>query len=86
MSAQVLGVADVGRINERGLAEVRPITTTGDWDPDRFARAQIRGLVRQIFSIHASHSVKQLVLCAVDRETDVTDICMQIGEASPPKR
>ncbi len=79
MSAQVLAGADVGRISERRLAEVRPIQPAGEWDPDRFARAQIRGLVRQTFSTHANRPVKQLVLCAVDRETDVTDICMQIG-------
>ena len=81
MSAQILGVADLGRSGERRLAEVRPIRPSGAWDPDRFARAQIRGLVRQIFSINTNRPVKQLLLSAVDPETNVSDICMRIGES-----
>jgi hypothetical protein len=81
MSAQVLGVADAGRISERRLAEVRPIRPAEEWDPDRFARAQIRGLVRQIFSANANRPVRQLLLSAVDPETDVCDLCMRIGES-----
>ena len=85
MSAQILGVADIGRSGERRLAEVRPIRPSGAWDPDRFARAQIRGLVRQIFSINTNRPVKQLVLSAVDQRLMSPTFACASAKASPSK-
>jgi len=51
------------------------------WSPETFAREQIQGLVRQVFLSSSSRSVRQVVFSAVDAETNVRDICRQVGEA-----
>lgn len=49
------------------------------WNPERFAREQIRGLVRRVFSPAVSPRMRQVVFSSVDSETDVRGICMQVG-------
>jgi hypothetical protein len=51
------------------------------WNPERFAREQIRRLVRQVFFSGGLIEVRQVVLSAMDEETDVHPICARIGEA-----
>lgn len=63
-----------------GSQSDRSRPTTG-WTLESFGREQIQGLVRQVFLSSSSRSVRQVVFCAVDAETDVRDICRQVGEA-----
>jgi hypothetical protein len=51
-----------------------------EWNPDEFAREQIRGLVRRVFFSGSERPVRQVVLCAVEPETDVHKICRRVGE------
>jgi len=46
-----------------------------------FAREQIRGLVRQIFFANAVQPVRQIVISAMDSETDVRVLCRSVGYA-----
>ncbi len=55
-------------------------SATGTWNPEDFAREQIRGLVRQVFFSTEERPVRQVVFSAMDRETDVRNICRRIGE------
>jgi len=65
--------------------EVRPeergVEHAGGWNPDSFAREQIRGLVRQVFFSSVERPVRQVIFSAVDQETDVKSICRLVGEA-----
>jgi hypothetical protein len=56
----------------------RPLGTAV-WDPDAFADEQIRGLVRQVFLPGWPKPAHQVVFSAVDPETDISAICMQVG-------
>jgi hypothetical protein len=58
----------------------KKVPAAGGWNPEDFAREQIRGLVRQLFFSNAERPVRQVVFSAVDRETDVRDICRQVGQ------
>jgi hypothetical protein len=51
------------------------------WNREDFAREQIQGLVRQVFFSNAERPVRQIVFSAVEPETDVRNICRQVGEA-----
>lgn len=52
---------------------------TNDWNPEAFAREQIRGLVRRVFFTNGVRPVKQLVFSAAEPNTDVANICTQVG-------
>jgi hypothetical protein len=51
------------------------------WNPEAFAREQIRGLVQRVFFASGSQSVRQVVFSAVGPNTDVANICDQVGRA-----
>ena len=51
------------------------------WNPEEFARQQIRGLVRQVFFGNDSAGMKQVVFTAVEANTDVAGICERVGKA-----
>jgi len=53
---------------------------TNDWNPKDFAREQIRGLVQRVFFSGAVRAVKQVVFSAVGSNTDVANICEQVGQ------
>jgi len=53
----------------------------GGWSPGRFAREQIRHLVRQVFFSRGPMPVRQVVFSAVDFRTHVQSICARVGEA-----
>ncbi len=65
---------------ESARPEVRSLRLPDRWTPENFAREQILGLVRQIFFASAARPVRQVVLSAVEPETDVRHICRQMGE------
>jgi hypothetical protein len=86
--------ADVLRRSE--LRRSEPITSTARetpfpqvdtsrethwWNPEDFAREQIRGLVRRVFFATGAQPVKQIVFSAVESNTDVAHICDQVGRA-----
>lgn len=54
--------------------------TAAGWNPEDFAREQIRGLVRQVF-LSGEHSVRQVVFSALEPETDVLNLCWRVGES-----
>lgn len=60
-----------------------PEAATGKWiwNPDGFAREQLRGLVQRIFFSQATARMRQVVISAAESRTDVADICLQVGEA-----
>ena len=50
------------------------------WTPEHFADEQIRGLVQRIF-LSGQPPCRQVVFSAVDPETEIREICMQVGQA-----
>ena len=73
---------------ESAQPESRPAAQTASggareewtWDPDTFAREQLRGLVQRIFFSGATRPVRQVVISAAESRTDVAAICRQVGE------
>jgi hypothetical protein len=53
----------------------------GSWNPQNFEREQIRGLVRQVFFSDPVQPVRQIVMSAIDPDTNVRSICRKVGEA-----
>jgi len=68
----------VGDVRESQICAVKPQLT---WDRERFAREQIRGLVRQVFSLQKPRPVRQVVFSAIEASTDVRSVCLRVGEA-----
>ncbi|HYM77016.1 MAG TPA: hypothetical protein VE377_13675 [Candidatus Dormibacteraeota bacterium] len=82
ISAGVWGVAGIRRevdLEEDSRSE-RVLEPSTGWNPERFERDQIRGLVLQAFSPRMSPPVQQLLFSAVEPETDVLGICERVGE------
>jgi hypothetical protein len=50
-------------------------------EPSTFADEQIRGLVRQVFFPGWPKPARQVVFSPVDPDTDIREICMQVGLA-----
>jgi len=78
MSAEMLFARTTGR--EQVRSEERTVPQAGGWNPEDFAREQIRGLVRQVFCSEGERPVRQVVFSALDQDTDVRTICRQVGE------
>lgn len=51
------------------------------WDPEAFAREQIRTLVRRVFFANEPQPVRQVVFSASGTDQSVVSICHQVGEA-----
>ena len=66
---------------EEARSEKKSVRRAGGWNQEDFAREQIRGLVRQVFFSNVDRPVRQVVFTAVEPETDVRNICRQVGEA-----
>lgn len=83
MTVEAVG-RDIGSAWASGREKLRPedgaTSATGRWNPEEFAREQIRGLVRQVFFSTDERPVRQVVFSAIDRETDLRSICCRIGE------
>jgi len=54
---------------------------TSDWNPEDFAREQIRGLVRRVFFASGGRPVTQVVFSAAEPHIEVAGICDQVGQA-----
>lgn len=65
--------------------QVRPVPQNirqdEGWNPEDFAREQIRGLVRKVFFLNSECSVSQVVFSAAESETEVLNLCWRVGEA-----
>ena len=61
--------------------EEESVPQAGGWNPEDFARAQIRGLVRRVFFANVERPMRQVVFSAMDPVTDVKSICRQVAEA-----
>lgn len=88
MREQLIGTgwldsSEAMRTTERdvGYAEIGGLRTASGWNPENFARQQIRGLVRQIFFSHALRPVRQVAISALESETEVRNLCRNVGEA-----
>jgi hypothetical protein len=47
------------------------------WSPESFAREQLRGLVRQVFSVTAALPVRQMVFSPGGPEVELAGLCLQ---------
>jgi len=87
VSVGLIGSPQVARAREPEdtRAEIRSARSGSRWNPENFAREQIRGLVRQVFFSNASSNtarpIRQIVFSAAEMETDVRTICRRVGEA-----
>jgi hypothetical protein len=61
--------------------KTRVLREGGGWNPENFAREQIRGLVRQVFFLNSGDPVRQVVLSATEGRTEIGSICRRVGEA-----
>jgi len=69
------------RVQETPQPQPGRVCDAGDWNPEAFAREQIRGLVQRVFFASGSPQVRQVVFSAVGPNADVADICEQVGQA-----
>jgi hypothetical protein len=79
LSAQVL-FARATPEREAARPEERRACPAGRWNPEYFAREQIRALVRRVFFSSPERPVRQVVFSALEAETDVRSICRRVGE------
>jgi len=80
-----LGISQLSPLEEHSEESARPVaifpaTDATSWDPQQFAREQIRGLVRQVFVTSGRQQTRQVVFSGADRHTDVSLICRRVGE------
>jgi hypothetical protein len=50
------------------------------WSPGMFAEEQMRSLVRQVFLPGWPNPSHQVLFTAVDPETEITEVCMRVGQ------
>jgi len=60
--------------------EIAVVRRTPSWDAEGFAKQQIQSLVRQVFFADTQRPVRQVVISAIERETAVQSICVQVAE------
>src|ERR1700678_4188438 len=65
----------------RESAPVEVFRETEAWNPEDFAREQIRSLVRRVFFASGGPPITQVVFSAAEPHTDVSSICDQVGQA-----
>jgi hypothetical protein len=83
VSVGVLQSADLVKTAVRlaQTEQVQALREPSGWNPENFAREQIRGLVRQVFFSSVVTPVRQVVFCAADSETDMGSICLRVAES-----
>ncbi len=81
--AEVLHVTAQPEIfEERAAKEARSVSGARVfWDCDEFAEEQVRCLVRRVFFPGWPRPARQVVISAVDQDTNVSGVCMQVGQA-----
>jgi Mrp family chromosome partitioning ATPase len=68
-------------IENREAVGSAPVDARGsEWDPKRFADAQIRGLVRRVFVPGWPRPARQVVFSAADRGMDIAEVCFRTAE------
>lgn len=80
-----LGIAERPSVDEpfeesASAVAVFPEGHTQTWNPQGFAREQIRGLVRQVFLAKGERETRQVVFSAADKDADISSICRRVGE------
>jgi len=82
-NADLLGIHDLAEVPEPERVPLQAAISreTTAWNPEDFAREQIRGLVRQVFFSSRIPPVKQVVFSAAEPHTDVASICEKVGWA-----
>src|SRR5579864_6664441 len=82
LSIGALVSSDVEDHGERAepRREMAVVRRTPSWDAEGFAQQQIHSLVRQVFFADTQRPVRQLVISAIERETDVQSMCVQVAE------
>lgn len=65
---------------EAAVRHVAASGRVGEWNPEGFAREQIRGLVRRVFFTSGA-PVRQVVFSPVESQSGVGSICDQVGRA-----
>lgn len=76
----------VARTAERERLPDRISKQAGRWNPEEFAKEQIRGLVRQVFLGNHERPVRQVVFSGAEPETEVQGLCWRVGEALARER
>jgi hypothetical protein len=61
--------------------QAKIVSEQNGWDPEAFAREQIRTLVRRIFFNCEADPVRQVVFSGSGANTGVVSVCHQVGEA-----
>ncbi len=71
-----------GRATERETARPEKVNLSqaGGWNPEHFAREQIRSLVQHVFLSNNERQVRQVIFSALEPETDVRGICQRVGD------
>jgi hypothetical protein len=80
-NAEVLRSSELIGSREQETEPVEVFYATSEWNPEDFAREQIRGLVRRVFFASGGRPVTQVVFSAAEPHTDVAGICEQVGWA-----
>jgi hypothetical protein len=82
MSGEVLPPADEVSAEACGARpEMKVLRESARWNPENFAREQIRGLVRQVFFSNAARPVRQVIFSAVEPASDLRGLCRSVGDA-----
>jgi hypothetical protein len=66
---------------ETSPSQLAILAEMNNWNPEDFARDQIRALVRRVFFVSDSRAVRQVVFSAAEPNRDLADICNRVGEA-----
>ena len=66
---------------ESPLLQVEVFREPEVWNPEDFAREQIRGLVQRVFFASGGRPVTQVVFSGAEPHTDVSGLCDQVGQA-----
>jgi len=77
-SFQSLDLAQIGEWQELHPELVRP-RRAREWNPEAFAREQIRSLVQRVFFSLSDRPARQVVFSAVEGDTDIRQICRRIA-------
>lgn len=64
-----------------GELRLRHSPGTRGWDPENFAREQIRGLVRQVFFANPGRPVRHVAVGTLDPETELRSLCRGVAES-----
>jgi hypothetical protein len=88
MSASLVAGADdgIGSVSESASAKMKVSPATREWNSQKFARDQIRGLVRHVFMQSVPQPVRQVTFSAVGPEIEIDDVCRLVGEALTKER